>query len=132
MTTPIRDEDLADNIILRLNELLTDKGLAKDICDLFARGVPARVTTDHPTVRLLVRSDSAGPYHVLNALGLINGFIGAVPSGYKQGWGYITAVEDDHGNIVRFERTEGTSHCAHSRPACRECLWHDTVAANST
>ncbi len=53
---------------------------------------------DHPTVQ--VGGGTVG------ALGLINGLFGTIPTGPRAGWGYISAIMDADGALIRFELTE--------------------------
>ncbi len=55
---------------------------------------------DHPTIQ--VRADHGIPF--VGMLGIINGLFGT----REDGWGHITAVVDDAGQIERFENTEVT------------------------
>ena len=73
---------------------------------LFAVRHPANAKLiDHPTIQVI--SERAGeqprvvPDHTVGVMGLINGLFGVGPDGY----GKITSIWDDNGNITRFERT---------------------------
>lgn len=101
MSAPMRPElqaKLADAIISRLNELIQDVYVCRDIERLFERRIePSDATKQHPDLQV--------PDEGFGALGLLNGVIGAIPDGPKKGWGYITAEYNDDGYLTRFKRT---------------------------
>lgn len=99
------NEELADVLIERLNNLTKDLGVRTDIGVLIeARVKVAQETADHPTLQV-TQDGPVGPWY-LGALGLLNGLCGTIPDGPKKGWGYITAVIDDNGFLESFRRTE--------------------------
>jgi len=95
----IPDDRLANEIIARLNILIEDPEVRKDIDALIeARVEVSETTADHP----LIQVSEGGR---LGFLGLLNGIVGLIPEGSKAGWGFITAICDDDGKLVRFTRT---------------------------
>jgi len=102
--TYISEDQCADWLIERLNKLIESPALCKDIAQLFTHRIYCcEAATQHPTLQTEV--DGTGDRETLGFLGLLNGLIGTIPSGSKQGWGYITAVWQC-GQLVRFERTD--------------------------
>lgn len=92
------DEQLADEIIARLNAMIQDPAVRADIIKLLDVRVPVSVATaDHPTIQVLDGK--------MGTLGFLNGIVGVIPSGEKKDWGYITAVFDDDGDLAEFRRT---------------------------
>lgn len=93
------DRILADEIIKRINAMIQDPDIRADIGALISQRIQvSRSTADHSTIQ--VSEDGT-----MGALGLLNGVVGAIPSGAKEGWGYITAIFDDAGNLLEFCRT---------------------------
>ena len=91
--------ELADLLIERLNEILKHDPNA--VAALIETRVPcSQAMTDHPTVQ--VHADGTNPPR-LGVLGLINGIVGA----QRNGLGFICAVYDDDGKLLRFSRTDG-------------------------
>ena len=84
----VRDEVLADDIIARLNKLCEDEKVRDVIARLLEIRVPApEEILNHPTLQF---GDMAHPNQMgLGFIGLLNGFVGALQSGEKEGWGYI-------------------------------------------
>jgi len=94
----MKDVEIANEIIQRLNALIQDPRVREDVGRLLEVRVNASLETcEHPTIQ--VHSD------LLGTLGLLNGITGVIESGPKQGWGYITAVFDDDGKLMSFMRT---------------------------
>lgn len=98
----ISNEQLADLLIERLNELIKDPDVRRDISTLFETRIKCSVATaGHPTIQAVEEG--------FGTLGLLNGLVGTIGEGKRKGWGFITAVYDDsHGTdpvIIRFERT---------------------------
>lgn len=90
------DLELAEALIPRLNSLLTDPRVRADIDRLIETRIPVSTSTaDHPSIQ--VTDDKLG------FLGLLNGLTGTIPSGPKEGWGYIAAVYSEAGELTRFE-----------------------------
>lgn len=108
MTIP--NENLADEIIERLNQLIVDPAIRKDIGTLLETRIPCSpAVLDHPTLQggwatqeSYDRKDPPG----LGILGLINGLVGTIADGPRRGWGFITATFDDDMQLVSFSRTE--------------------------
>lgn len=94
----IEDIDLANEIITRLNELIEDPDVAKDISAIIEnRIVVSNATMEHPTIQ--VQGEKLG------FLGLLNGILGTIHTGKYQGYGYITASYDEDGIITKFSNT---------------------------
>lgn len=112
----MKDADLADEVIARLNSLITDPAVRGDVNRLIETRIACSTETlDHPTIQAeefdpqkhaaRVPPGSEPTAGWVGFLGLLNGLIGTLPTGSKAGWGYVTAVFDDSMNLVRFERT---------------------------
>jgi hypothetical protein len=101
----MKDEELADEVIARLNKLIEDPAVRKDIGTLLERRIPlgelSTKTREHPTIQTPMG---------LGAFGLLNGLVGVITSGPRQGWGYISAEFSDDNQLVRFLRT-GIGYC---------------------
>lgn len=96
----MNDTDLADELISRLNRLLTDPEVVVDIHRLIENRVRVcDATQDHPTIQTQECT--------LGFLGLLNGLVGVIPAGERrQGWGFIAAEIGDDGKLARFVRTD--------------------------
>jgi hypothetical protein len=97
----VNDEKLADEIIARLNMLIEDPAVCRDISRLIERRIPldelSKNTLNHPTIQIP---------EGLGVLGILNGLVGVIPDGPRKNWGYISAEFDDDGNLVGFGRTK--------------------------
>ncbi len=110
-------EALADQFILVLNELVAaDRHAVQSVFEhrVFCNGVLA----GHPTVQVVA---SEGPVFnlcvdppkmeyeerpsLVGALGILNGLVGVIESGPKEGWGLIAAEFDGSGRLLGFVRT---------------------------
>ena len=81
-----------------LNELIALDPQA--ITALVESRVPCnQALADHPTVQV---SATTGNGFSVGLLGVLNGLFGA----REDGWGFITAVFDDNGQITEFKKTE--------------------------
>ena len=99
------DAELADVIIDRLNALIRDSEIANDLAKLIEARVHCSLkASEHPSLQVLQIKEGEPP--LLGFLGVLNGLVGVVPEGVRQGWGYIGADFDDYGNLLRFKRTE--------------------------
>lgn len=102
----IDDESLAEELILRLNELLKDEKVRYDISALIQKRIPcSKETVKHPLIQTLyVDDDSPGGtgWDEFGFLGLLNGLVGIEE---ERGAGYISAEFDDKNELVRFHRT---------------------------
>ena len=88
----------ADQMIRFLNELVEIDGEA--IHQLIEHRVPCNQgMLDHPTVQVAA-NEGADPGKV-GLLGVLNGFIGKD----TDGWGFICAMFDDDGKLLKFART---------------------------
>lgn len=98
---------LADTLIQRLNSLCEAPGVRKAITDLIEVRVEVSAeVAEHPTLQVADDGESTK----LGILGFINGLVGVLPDGPRQGWGYITAVYDDETlELVCFERTKNVA-----------------------
>jgi hypothetical protein len=97
----MKDRELADEIIARLNKLIEHPDIRRDVAALIEQRVTcSQVTYEHPTIQ----ASSA----LLGFLGLLNGLVGADPElkDTRVGWGYITACYDEAAELVRFELTK--------------------------
>jgi hypothetical protein len=90
--------ELADYIITELNKiLLVDRDAVEALIE--HRVECNEALRAHPTVQV-VDGNKVG------LLGLLNGIVGTISDGPRQGWGYITGVYDDDGKLVQFQRTK--------------------------
>jgi hypothetical protein len=104
----MKDDELADEIIKRLNALIENDAVRKDIGALLERRVScSEETLNHQTIQALVGDSGALP--VFGFLGLLNGIVGVDPElvGSTKGYGYITALWEGKDNLVCFQRTKG-------------------------
>lgn len=107
-----KETELADLLIERLNMLIANDDVRKDIEALIATRIPCSQTTlDHPTILAgwPTSAQDAGMPPTFGFLGLLNGIVGALPDGPRVGWGYITAFYDAEGEehrLKRFGRTD--------------------------
>jgi hypothetical protein len=126
------DEELADELIGRLNRLLADPAVRLDVERLVQQRVPCSpATANHPTIQVEhtnrqettnalqrffgpefgpIVAAAAGPHAyegmTVGFLGLLNGVVGTIPpEGIHAGWGYIAAYFDDDGRLTHFKRT---------------------------
>ncbi|OPZ36149.1 MAG: hypothetical protein BWY99_02082 [Synergistetes bacterium ADurb.BinA166] len=103
----MNEEYLADILIIRLNGILDDPDIRKDVNRLVETRIPvSKATADHRTIQVTAEGEES----TLGFLGLLNGLVGAMPKEYGRfaGWGYIAAEYDDEGNLVKFVRTGRT------------------------
>jgi hypothetical protein len=94
----MKDTDLADEIIARLNKLIEEEGVRVDVGRLIETRLSgiSDATFRHKSIQA-----AAG----LGFLSLLNGLVGAITEGPREGWGYISAEFDDDESLVRFSRT---------------------------
>lgn len=95
------DEELADEVVARLNALL-ESGAGPALATLCGAWIPVDLDPEHPTIQVDVHPGGATR---VGFLGMLNGLVGAIPSGPRAGWGHVAARFED-GRIVRFERTD--------------------------
>lgn len=89
----MNDSRLAQELVNRLNALLTNEDTRADIQSLLDRRVPCSdATVAHPTIQV----DGL----TFGFLGLLNGVVGVKPGGSS---GYVAAVYDDSGKLTKFE-----------------------------
>lgn len=83
------------SMITFLNDLLTYDRDA--VAALIESRVPCNsALMDHPTVQVSFEGQ-------VGLLGILNGYVGVRPNGV----GYVAAVYEDDGTLVRFEETKG-------------------------
>lgn len=93
------NDELADEIIARLNKLLENDQVREDINALAHRTVSASwQTQEHPTIQ--TSADR------LSLIGLLNGIVGTIGEGPRATWGLISAEFDEKMHLVRFVRTK--------------------------
>jgi hypothetical protein len=98
------NEELADEIIRRLNDLLKDSTVRSNLTQLIEqRVVCSPALNDHPTVQVNVDKDGTC---TVGLLGMLNGLVGVIGHGPRKEWGLIAAVLDDKGWITKFTRTD--------------------------
>lgn len=126
----MKDEELADELIGRLNRLLADDAVRADVERLVQQRIPcSQVTAEHPTIQVLhldrqetkdalqqffgpefgpivagAVGDNAYAGPAFGFIGLLNGLIGTIPEGDLQGFGYIAACFTA-GRLTHFSRT---------------------------
>ncbi len=93
-------EAMADQFILVLNELLLADRKAIEALVEF-RVLCDEMLADHPTVQVLQDERC----YKIGFLGVLNGLVGVIESGPRTGWGLITAVFNDDGELQCFRRT---------------------------
>jgi hypothetical protein len=97
MTT---NEELADTLVQRLNQLISDPDVQEDIGNLSKIQVLASGgTANHPSIQVT-------PEGTLALVGLLNGICGTVQDGPNKGRGLITAVFTEQGSLLSFTRTK--------------------------
>lgn len=94
-----RDAVLADELIARLNSIVVDGAVRDDVAALIAQRIACSSQT------ALHRTIQVGQSSKLGFLGLLNGIVGIIPSGDKEGWGYI-AANYEHEQLIGFVRTD--------------------------
>lgn len=92
----MHDEEFADALVLRLNEMIEDPDVREDIGNLMDQGVLVSETTLHHTTIQCCVDDPEQPR--LRLLGLLNGLTGSKEP-------LITAVFNDDDYLESFERT---------------------------
>jgi hypothetical protein len=91
------DDELADELVMRLNGLLKNPQVKRDIDDLFEQNVVASTATrSHSTLRVIDDEPNAPK---LRVLGLLNGLLDQP---------LITAVYSEDDYLEFFERTKIT------------------------
>jgi hypothetical protein len=111
---PLFNENLAADLIDRLNALIEHEPLVGDLLGvMFAKTI---VIADregnlrqHPTLQVWAPGEipEVGEGEIgITLIGLLNGIVGTIPSGRREGWGYIAAVREKDGRISSFERTD--------------------------
>jgi hypothetical protein len=89
---------VTDELIAYLNTLLDlDREALSRLVEF--RTPANSLLWNHTSVQVVMRD--------VGLLGILNGFCGTVDGGPKAGWGPITAVFGDDGNIRKFCRTGG-------------------------
>lgn len=100
------EQQLADEIVARLNKLIESDDVRKDIERLIAQRVPhSDATRDHPTIQ--VGGQGFG------VLGLLNGLVAPIEAGPRKGWGRIAGEFDEaDGKLLGFRATEEVDRSA--------------------
>jgi hypothetical protein len=92
----MKDEELADEIIARLNKLCEDPKVRLAIGRLLdKRVVVSKEVAAHPTIQ--VANMSHASVYGMGFIGLVNGLVGTIQSGKFEGWGFICASWDGEG-----------------------------------
>jgi len=102
--TLANDALLAKEIIRRLNRLIENKDVRKDLSDLIENRIPCTDTTlRHPTIQ--TQTIEGSPH--IGFLGMLNGIVGVIPEGPRQGYGYIAGTFDgpDNEDLTGFRTT---------------------------
>lgn len=102
--TLANDALLAEEIVRRLNKLIEDKDVRKDLCRLIETRVPCtKKTLEHSTIQANAGPDTPR----VGFLGMLNGIVGVILEGPREGYGYITATFDgpDDSRLTGFHRT---------------------------
>jgi hypothetical protein len=104
----IDDATLAQEIVNRLNALvMSNPEIRTDIGKLIdTRIAVSEATAGHPTIQAIPIQEKEKSVYGLGFLGLLNGIVGVIPQGRLFGLGYIAAVYDEAGSLVRFRLTE--------------------------
>lgn len=106
----MHDKELAQELVYRLNNLIENEDVKRVVQDMLAKhfhwseGVDpsvCHVVRAHPTIQAW---EDGGDVSV-RMLGLLNGIVGAIPSGHREGWGYICILMDSE-RLIRFELTD--------------------------
>lgn len=114
------DIRLADELIERLNALVTQTPnlgalLGILLQKLVVMSDPFGYIAHHPTIQVYGPGEDApgDDFDVIpelsagvTPLGLLNGIVGTIPDGKREGWGYIAAIREDDGRISGFERAD--------------------------
>jgi hypothetical protein len=122
------DEELAAELITRLNRLCEDPAVREDIGKLINVRVPcSEATAAHPSIQVqtddgttaktllgwlgipatLKNVVSQGPH--VGFLGILNGLVGTIPDEPMAGWGHIAAVFTDDGKLTHFRSPIGST-----------------------
>ena len=119
------DEELATELIMRLNRLCEDPAVREDVGKLLNTRIPcSEATAAHPSIQVH-ESDGKTPEMlkrlfngfemplykgpVVGWLGILNGLVGTIPEGPMAGWGHIAAVFDDDGKLTHFRSPIGST-----------------------
>lgn len=98
----LNDRALAQELVRRLNRLIDQSEPARKALELLchSRVGPIEGIGPHPTIQ--VWEDETVTF-----LGMINGLVGTIPGGRREGWGHIAAIfEEGPSDLVRFEVVE--------------------------
>jgi hypothetical protein len=106
VSIPISDQDLADEIIQRLNVLIDNPGVREFVTRLIQAkvGIDLKLAEEHQTIQCWAKDGKAS----CGFLGMLNGIVGFIGGNSDiSNYGYITAKFDNISNeLVRFVRTE--------------------------
>lgn len=102
----MNEREVALFLVNKLNGLLKVPGVRADIARLMETTIPASPDTC-AQVELQKRTDPETGEYLLSVLGLLNGVVGAIPEGKRQGWGLIAMIFDnDSGECIGFGLTD--------------------------
>lgn len=103
----MKDEALAQELVRRLNSLLeSSPDMGRFLYNLAESRVPVvNSLVDHPTLQVNVTAEGDGQ---CGFLGLLNGLVGVLPDGPREGWGYITGHFDEEKQVVEGFSVTGT------------------------
>jgi hypothetical protein len=95
----MRNSELAEELVVRLNALLGNAAVRADIERLLDERIEVtKYTADHPTIQVI----SSGGKDLLGFLGLLNGIVGNTNTKNAISYGYIAAKYDSDGDLVGF------------------------------
>lgn len=97
------DQELAAELVRRLNALIENHDARKALAELITNFVVCSASLgDHPTIQVI----DEGELCAVGFLGMLNGVVGVAPRELRHGgYGWITAVWDGHGRLLRFQVT---------------------------
>lgn len=113
------DMHLADELIARLNAMINATPEVGSLLGVLLQklvvvGDPFGYINHHPTIQTYAPGEKAPgdddeiPVCAagVTPIGWLNGIVGTIQEGDREGWGYIEAVREDDGRISRFERSD--------------------------
>lgn len=106
----MEDIVLAQEVVKRLNALLeSSPAMGRLLYDLAEARVNVDASlADHPTLQVNQLNDGVQDYFQCGFLGLLNGLVGVIPDGPREGWGYITGHFDEEKQVVESFSVTGT------------------------
>jgi hypothetical protein len=117
------DERFADELIERLNALIkSDDSIPWLLGAMFGNLTvifdPDRSLLDHPTIQAWGPGEHEGIGNGntgVTPLGLLNGLVGTIQAGGRQGAGYVAAVRELDGRVSSFQRSDQPSPAKESQ-----------------